>query len=106
MHSFIYSPLYSDTPAVPLMPLIPINAAIKETKAGDEAGDAGGGHCGSWCKQDGERNGERWHQMEGTGSSTAWSSISHSHNAPGEKNLHVSTSTPFKKSTEKNVMLM
>lgn len=49
---------------------------------------------------------ERWHQMEGTGSSTAWSSISHSHNAPGEKNLHVSTSTPFKKSTEKNVTLM
>lgn len=38
------------------MPLIPINAAIKETEAGDEAGDAGGGHCGSWCRQDGERN--------------------------------------------------
>lgn len=49
---------------------------------------------------------ERWHRMEGTENTTAHSSISHSHNAPGEENLHVLTLIPFKKSKEKNVKMM
>lgn len=88
------------------MSLIPINAAIKEAEAGDEAGDAGGVHWGSWCRQDGERNHGEVAPDGGNWEHHCTELHLHSHNAPGEENLHVLTLIPFKKSEEKNVKMM